>query len=175
MSTGLNAAPWFHLAVQYASGIACPTRGQVRRWVGAALADTMNTKSSRGHASPFIPILVVRFVDRAEGRALNRDFRGKDYATNVLTFPYEHVQTPRARVAEPAIQADLVLCAPVVSEEARAQGKACIAHYAHLVVHGVLHALGYDHENARDAHDMEARETLILARFHIANPYRGEG
>ena len=143
-------------------------RGQVRRWVGAALADAMTAKSSRSHAAAF----VVRFVDRAEGRALNRDFRGKDYATNVLTFPYEE-RMPRAH-ADPAIRADLVLCTPVVSEEARAQGKTLDAHYAHLVVHGVLHALGQDHENAHDAHAMEARETRILARFRITDPYRGE-
>ena len=132
-------------------------------------------ESSRGHAAPSIPVLVVRFVDRAEGRALNRDFRGRDYATNVLTFPYEQAPASHTHGAALAIHADLVLCAPVVSEEARAQGKARNAHYAHLVVHGVLHALGYDHENEHDARDMEARETLILARFRISDPYRDEG
>ena len=163
------------------SRLACPTRAQVRRWVGAALVDVMNAKScrsaepSRGHSAIPRPVLVVRFVDRAEGRALNRDFRGRDYATNVLTFPYEPVPTSHVQGAEPAIRADLVVCAPLVSREARAQRKALAAHYAHLVVHGVLHALGHDHENAHDAREMEARETLILARFQIPDPYRDGG
>lgn len=168
----MSAAPAFHLAVQYASRLACPARDQVRRWVSAALADFLHSVSPLDQAAASIPMLVVRFVDRAEGRALNRDFRDRDYATNVLTFPCESGQAMRARGAERAICADLVLCAPVVSAEARAQRKALDAHYAHLVVHGVLHALGCDHQNAHEARDMEARETLILARFRIADPYR---
>ena len=104
----------------------------------------------------------MRIVDADEGQALNRDYRGRDYATNVLTFDYQR---------EPVVVADLVLCAPVVEHEAREQGRALEAHYAHLLVHGALHAQGFDHEKARDARVMEAREVEILARLGFADPY----
>ena len=100
----------------------------------------------------------MRFVDAIEGRALNAEYRGRDYATNVLTFVYDD-DAPRA--------GDIVLCAPVVRKEADAQGKSLAAHYAHLVVHGMLHLQGYDHERAADAAAMEARETAILAGLGI--------
>jgi probable rRNA maturation factor len=107
--------------------------------------------------------ITVRMVDADEGRALNRDYRHKDYATNVLTFDY--AQTPQ-------VMADLVLCAPVVAREAAEQGKSLQAHYAHLLVHGALHAQGWDHEGSEaDAQAMEAQETAILARLGFANPY----
>jgi len=137
------------LSVQYASN-ACdlPTRTDVRRWVKAALlADATVT---------------VRFVDAVEGRALNAEFRGKDYPTNVLTFVYDD-DAPRA--------GDIVLCAPVVRKEADEQGKTLAAHYAHLVVHGMLHMQGHDHERAADAAAMEAREVAILAGLGLPNPY----
>jgi probable rRNA maturation factor len=142
-------APALSLSVQYASNAQdLPTRAQVRRWVRAALeaAATVN----------------VRFVEAIEGRALNAEYRGKDYATNVLTFVYDD-EEPRA--------GDIVLCVPVLRQEAAAQGKAFAAHCAHLVVHGTLHMQGYDHERAADAKAMEGRETMILAGFGIANPY----
>ena len=105
----------------------------------------------------------MRIVDAEEGRALNRDYRHKDYATNVLTFDY---------ATEPVVQADLVLCAPVVAREAAEQGKSLQAHYAHLLVHGTLHAQGWDHETSdADAEAMEAREIAILTRLGFANPY----
>jgi probable rRNA maturation factor len=105
----------------------------------------------------------VRIVGLEEGRALNRDYRQKDYATNVLTFDYTR---------EPLVTADLVLCAPVVEQEAREQGKTLQAHYAHLLVHGTLHAQGWDHETSRaDAETMEAYEIQILARLNLPNPY----
>jgi probable rRNA maturation factor len=107
--------------------------------------------------------ITVRVVDETEGRALNRDFRGKDCATNVLTFDYGR---------EPVITADLVLCAPVVEREARVQGVALPAHYAHLLVHGALHAQGHDHERASDARKMEAIESRLLAGLGFADPYR---
>jgi probable rRNA maturation factor len=108
--------------------------------------------------------IAVRIVDAAEGRALNRDFRRKDYATNVLTFDYEHA---------PEVVADLVLCAPVLQAEAEAAGTPLRDHYAHLLVHGTLHAQGWDHGRARDARRMEARETALLATLGVPDPYAG--
>ena len=107
--------------------------------------------------------ITVRIVGEDEGRALNRNYRHKDYATNVLTFDY--TQTP-------IVTADLVLCAPVIAREAKEQRKTLQAHYAHLLVHGTLHAQGWDHETSEaDAHAMEAREAEILARLGIKSPY----
>jgi probable rRNA maturation factor len=124
-------------------------RARVARWVGAALA-------APGE-------IAVRIVGEAEGRALNRQYRGKDYATNVLTFDYTRA---------PVVAADLVLCAPVVAREAREQGKTLVAHYAHLLVHGTLHAQGYDHETGEaDALEMEALEILLLGSLGYGNPY----
>ena len=111
--------------------------------------------------------IAVRIVGEDEGRRLNRDFRGKNYATNVLTFDYARA---------PVVAADLVLCAPVVEREAAALGRPLAAHYAHLLVHGALHAQGWDHETSEaDAEAMEARETAILAGLGFADPYGGEG
>ena len=126
------------------------SRAAVARWIRAALA---------------VPAaeITVRVVDAEEGLALNRGFRGEDHATNVLTFPY---------ATAPVLAADLVLCAPVVEREAETHGKALDAHYAHLVVHGTLHAQGFDHERAADAKKMEAREREILAALGFADPYR---
>lgn len=125
------------------------TRARVQRWVAMALA-------AQGE-------IAVRIVGDEEGRALNRRFRHKDYATNVLTFDYSR---------EPVVAADLVLCGPVVEREAREQGKTLEAHYAHLLVHGTLHAQGYDHETGDDdALAMEALEVLLLGALGYANPY----
>ena len=123
-------------------------RHKVARWLCHALAHDAE--------------ITVRIVDADEGRALNRDYRRKDYATNVLTFDYQQA---------PMVLADLVLCAPVVAKEAREQGKTLEAHYAHLLVHGALHAQGWDHERAADARAMEAREIALLAALGFANPY----
>ena len=138
------------LSLQFADASLRPLlpRHAVQRWLCAALESDAE--------------LAVRIVDAEEGRALNRDFRGKDYATNVLTFDY---------AKEPVVHADLVLCAPVVEREAAEQGKTIEAHYAHLLVHGTLHAQGFDHERARDAKRMEARESAILAALGFADPY----
>jgi probable rRNA maturation factor len=105
--------------------------------------------------------ITVRIVGADEGRTLNRDYRGKDYATNVLTFDYEHA---------PVVVADLVLCAPVVAQEARAQRISLADHYAHLLVHGALHAQGHDHEDDAQAAAMEARESQLLRALGYADP-----
>ena len=109
--------------------------------------------------------MTIRFVDSQEGRLLNRDYRGKDYATNVLSFPY---------ASAPILCGDLVLCAPVVEREAGEQGKPAEAHYAHLIVHGLLHLQGHDHESRKEARLMEDRERAILASIGFADPYAGE-
>ena len=119
------------------------------------------------HALQHDAEITVRIVGHEEGQALNRDYRQKDHATNVLTFDY--ARPPAA----PVVLADLVLCAPVVAREAREQGKTLQAHYAHLLVHGTLHAQGWDHEtSAADARAMEALEVQILARLGLQSPYR---
>ena len=139
----------FKLMVQYATGSSTvPTRPQFRRWVKAALMQEAE--------------IVLRLVDEAEGRELNQQFRGKDYATNVLTFVYDDTQP---------LTGDIVLCAPVVSQEAQQQHKDLLAHYAHLTVHGILHLQGYDHIEDADAAEMEQLETQILARLGYGNPY----
>ena len=108
--------------------------------------------------------ITVRIVDALEGQALNKDYRHKDYATNVLTFDYTQA---------PFVTADLVLCAPVVAAEALENGKSLAAHYAHLLVHGTLHAQGFDHETSdADALEMEALETEILSGLGVADPYK---
>lgn len=136
------------ITVQYASRVpGLPTPTQLRRWARAA--------------SGVDAALNIRLVNAAEGKRLNRGFRGRDYATNVLTFAYGE-QPPAA---------DIVLCAQVVAREAREQGKTLAAHYAHLVVHGVLHAHGHDHEKAGEAKRMEALEVKILAGLGFDNPY----
>ena len=126
-----------------------PTRPQFRRWIAAALECDAR--------------IVLRIVDEAEGRELNRNFRGKDYATNVLTFVYDD--------SEP-LAGDIAICAPVVEREAKEQRKTVEAHYAHLAVHAALHLQGYDHEDDAEAADMEARETAILMKLGYADPYQ---
>ena len=145
--------PKLSLVVQYASDAAMlPTRPQLRRWVDRVL-DASACRSAQ---------ITLRLVNTEEGRALNRQFRGKDYATNVLSFPY---------AAPPEVAGDLALCVPVVLDEAKSQGKAAEVHFAHLVVHGMLHLQGYDHENGEDAERMEHRERDILAQLGYPDPY----
>lgn len=135
-----------------------PSSRSFAAWVRAALEATRRRASSE---------LSIRIVGTREGRALNREYRSRDYATNVLSFP---VELPRG-VVLPLI-GDLVICAPVVAREAREQGKPLAHHYAHLTIHGVLHLLGHEHAHARAATKMEAIERHALARFGISDPYR---
>lgn len=129
---------------------ALPKEQDIEAWIAPALfADAQ---------------LNVRFVGEEEGRTLNRTYRGKDYATNVLTFSY-------AESDEDPVSADIVLCCPVVEKEAKEQKKPLLAHYAHLIVHGALHAQGYDHEAPADAKEMEGIETQILGDLGFADPY----
>ena len=134
-----------------------PSSASFRRWTEAALRGAKRRKPAE---------LAIRIVDAEEGRALNRDYRGKDYATNVLSFP---VELPPG-VRSPLI-GDLAICAPVVQREAAEQGKSARDHWAHLTVHGVLHLLGHDHLEDAEAEAMEALETRILAGLGIADPY----
>ena len=146
----IRPRPALTLSLQFADATdrALLPRHKVARWVRAAL-------SLPGE-------ITVRIVGADEGRDLNRDYRAKDYATNVLTFDYAHA---------PVVAADLVLCAPVVQREARELGIALQAHYAHLLVHGTLHAQGHDHELDAPARAMEARETDILRALGFDDPY----
>jgi probable rRNA maturation factor len=145
-----RAAPDLQLSLQQPDGRlrALLPRHVVARWVRAALD---------GPAQ-----IAVRIVGEEEGRRLNREFRSRDYATNVLTFDYAR---------DPLVVADLVLCAPVLEREARESGVALVAHCAHLVVHGVLHARGFDHERAAQARVMEARESILLRTLGFEDPY----
>ncbi len=141
--------PRFAFSVQYASrATQLPSQKQLRCWASAALVHDAS--------------VTLRIVGEAEGRRLNREFRGKDYATNVLTFAYPE-QHPLA--------GDIVLCAPVVRREAQARGVDLLAHYAHLVVHGVLHLQGYAHERAAAAEIMEALESEIVTQLGYPDPY----
>jgi probable rRNA maturation factor len=134
-----------------------PAAASFRQWVEAALRGAKRRKATE---------LSIRIVDSKEGRTLNRDYRGKDYATNVLSFP---VELPPG-VNLPLI-GDLVICAPVVAREAMEQGKPSRHHWAHMTVHGVLHLIGYDHIDDQEAEQMEALETRILAGLGIDDPY----
>lgn len=149
----LTLTSQFVLGRDFAAHKAVLSRANLRRWVQAAqLADAE---------------LTLRFVDADEGQELNRSYRGKDYATNVLTFAY-------AQDESDPVTGDIVLCCPVVEREANEQGLTLEAHYAHLIVHGVLHAQGYDHEEDDEAEEMEALETEILAGLGYADPYASE-
>lgn len=138
------------LSLQFAdtSHRALLPRHHVQRWLRAALPGPAH--------------ITVRIVGKEEGQALNRDYRQQDHATNVLTFDYER---------EPVVIADLVLCAPVVAAQALAQGISITAHYAHLLVHGALHARGFDHQSKAQARLMEGLETQLLLHLGFADPY----
>ena len=136
-----------------------PAAVSFRKWVGAALDNRIREAD-----------LAIRIVGTREARALNKHYRGKDYATNVLSFPADLPEGLPEGVRLPLL-GDLVICAPVVAREAREQNKPVNAHYAHLTVHGALHLLGWDHENDRDAECMEQLEREVLTTLGIADPY----
>jgi probable rRNA maturation factor len=141
--------PKLELAVQYAvKPENAPTRAKLKKWALAALEEDAE--------------VALRIVGETEGRELNRDYRGKDYATNVLTFPLTD---------DPVLMGDIVLCHAVVEKEALEQNKPVEAHYAHLVVHGMLHLQGYDHETDEEAEVMETLETQIVTKLGYADPY----
>ena len=149
----------FDVSVSYGlprAGI--PSSVSFKRWAAAAAAGRIRRAD-----------LAIRIVDNKEGRSLNRHYRGKDYATNVLSFPAE---LPEGVSLNIPILGDLVICAPVVAREAKEQGKVLAAHYAHLTVHGVLHLLGMNHEDSREAKAMEMIERDILAGLGFPDPYR---
>ena len=174
----MSSAHKLSLSVQFVTSAQnLPTRHQFRRWIQSALQRDV--------------LIVLRIVDEAEGRELNKNFRKKDYATNVLTFVYDdaepipipqktlsggltgssHNKEGLGRVDWQPLHGDIVICAPVVQREAREQQKELHAHYAHLAIHAALHLQGYDHENKKDAVAMETRETAIMMKLGYANPY----
>jgi len=150
-------SPRLRLTIQNAGGATgLPARSTLRRWLLRALAHDA--------------ILTVRFVGAAEGRRLNRQFRGRDYATNVLSFGYDALSGRHPARGAP-IHGDIVLCVPVLRREARAQRKSLRAHCAHLLIHGALHLSGHDHEKAKDARVMEALEAGLLDSLGYDDPY----
>jgi probable rRNA maturation factor len=155
--TARRSQPALNLSIQIgARSGECPAdRAQLRRWVRSALFADAD--------------LTLRFVGTTESRQLNAQFRGRDYATNVLTFNYSD---EAAAHSTDALQADIVICLPVLNREARSQGKAVRDHLAHLVIHGVLHLQGHDHEQPAPAAAMERRETALLAALGFSDPYR---
>lgn len=136
---------------------AVPARDQFEQWIGAALEEDAPNE------------LAIRIVDEEEGRALNLQYRDRDYATNVLSFPFE---APEGVPID--YLGDLVICAPVVEREAVEQGKSPESHWAHMVVHGVLHLQGYDHIEKGEADEMETLEKAIMARLGYPDPYQDE-
>lgn len=149
---GRLSAHKLSLAVQYASGSQrLPTRAQLRRWIKVALQREAN--------------ITLRIVDGPEGRELNKKYRGKDHATNVLTFVYDDVQ-PKP------LHGDIVICAPVVEREAAEQHKDLLAHYAHLAIHAALHLQGYEHGDDADATGMETLETELMLKLGYPDPYQ---
>jgi len=144
------AAPRLSIAVQYISSADhLPTRPQWRRWFAVALQCDVN--------------MTLRLVDEAEGRELNKAYRGRDYATNVLTFVYDDTEP---------LSGDVVICAAVVEREAAEQGKELLSHYAHLAIHAALHLQGYDHEDDDEAAEMEGLETALMLRLRFPDPYK---
>ena len=147
------------LSVQYAGkSRLVPSRAQFRRWVSAALKRDA--------------VITIRIVDEPEGRKLNREYRDKDYATNVLTFAYEDCMTKPLSTHSRMLCGDVVICAPVVEREAAEQRKDLLAHYAHLAIHAVLHLQGFDHMDENNAAAMESLETELMIKLRYPDPYQ---
>ena len=146
--TSNTSKPVLSLTVQYACA-ALPTRPQWRRWIKAALQRDVS--------------MTLRIVEQAEGRELNKAYRGRDYATNVLTFVYDDTDP---------LSGDVVICAPVVVRVAGEQGKDLLAHYAHMAIHAALHLQGYDHEIDAEAEEMEALESALMLKLRYPDPYQ---
>jgi len=168
-SPSWGVAERLDVTVQFATRrTGVPHAASLARWAQLAFA------AAARRSKQSLP-LTIRIVGAAESRQLNRTYRGKDKPTNVLSFPAGDMagQGTAGSARRPQLLelGDLAICAPVVAREAREQGKNPRAHWAHMVVHGVLHLLGYDHENDRDAEVMESREVKILSQFGYANPY----
>jgi probable rRNA maturation factor len=165
----VSAAPTLQVVVQFAARRPwVPSAAALRRWARAAHVAASERRPGPRHGAVPVPAqLCLRIVGRAASRRLNRGYRGKDKPTNVLSFPAARVE----RDLESSL-GDLVICAPVVAAEAHAQRKALAAHWAHMVVHGVLHLRGYDHQTARQARVMEGLEVEILRGFGYHDPYR---
>ena len=158
-----RSEPHFEICVSYAlprTGLPAATR--FRKWVISVLSGRIHDAN-----------LAIRLVDEKEGRSLNHHYRGKDYATNVLSFPAELPEGLPEGVRFPLL-GDIVICAPVVAREAQAQQKPLLTHYAHLTIHGVLHLLGWNHDDDKEADAMEQLERNILASLQIDDPYREE-
>jgi len=151
------------LSVQFASKVKnLPTRAQFRRWVKTAIKKDIN--------------MTLRVVDEPEGRELNNKFRGRDYATNVLTFVYDELKVVEncSPEGKSAIHGDVVICAPVVEHEAAEQHKELLAHYALLSIHAALHLQGYEHEEDTEAEEMETIETALMLKLNYPDPYKDD-
>jgi probable rRNA maturation factor len=147
-----------------------PHSSSLAQWARAAFSVSRASRAARTATAS----VTIRVIGAAESRVLNRTWRGKDKPTNVLSFPSGEFAADRPKLplaSNETLLGDLAICAPVVAREAREQDKPAKAHWAHMVIHGVLHLLGYDHENDRDAEAMEAREVALLRRFGYADPY----
>lgn len=166
MCADANPAAGYAVDVQFESAGEAPAEEDIGRWVEAVLSTVPACGAGEGVAGP--GEVCVRLVDEAESAELNAHYRNKTGPTNVLSFPAE-IDLPDVR-----IWGDIVICVPLVHAEAAAQGKTMAAHFAHLTVHGVLHLLGYDHQSAAEADQMESLERRVLGRFGVADPY-GEG
>jgi len=154
-----------HVDIQHcASSSECPDAEEIASWVDSVVTDEFKGRSIQVE-------LTVRLVDKQESSELNQQYRQKTGPTNVLSFPFE-APPGYPETTDYRLLGDIVICAPLVQQEAAQQRKTPRAHWAHLVVHGVLHLLGYDHQTTPQAEQMEQREILLLAHFNIANPYQ---
>lgn len=157
--------PDLHLSVQYATPAPELPRWRIRRWVQRAVNAAARDRDHATEQPLHAVELTIRLVDADEGLDLNSSYRGRDYATNVLTFEY-------GTDPDGTTRGDIIVCVPVLHREAREHGKPVLHHAAHLIIHGVLHALGYDHESPHEARHMEGLETTLLGALGVRDPYQ---